>query len=76
MTQIPVIHTYSSHATRVEIGDERFYYSCDTLIAYETRQLRIRLVSPSRTTTLDLKKMGVEWFEVVPDSMFFELINL
>ena len=76
MTQIPVIHTYSAHAARVEIGDERFYYSYNTLIAYETHQLRIRLVSPSRTTTLDLKKMGVEWFEVVPDSMFFELINL
>ncbi len=76
MTQIPVIHTYSAHAARVEIGDERFYYSYNTLIAYETHQLRIRLVSPSRTTTLDLRKMNVDWFEVVPDSMFFELINL
>lgn len=73
---IPVIHTFSSHAARVEIGDERFYYSCDTLIAYETHQLRIRLVSPSRTTTLDLKRMGVEWFEVVTESMFLDLINL
>lgn len=73
---IPVIHTFSSHATRVEIGDERFYYSYDTLIAYETRQLRIRLVSPSRSTTLDLKKMGVERFEVVTESMFLDLINL
>lgn len=73
---IPTIHTFSSHATRVEIGDERFYYSYDTLIAYETRQLRIRLVSPSRSTTLDLKKMGVERFEVVTESMFLDLINL
>lgn len=73
---IPTIHTFSSHATRVEIGDERFYYSYDTLIAYETHQLRIRLVSPSRSTTLDLKKMGVEWFEVVTESMFLDLINL
>lgn len=73
---IPVIHTYSTHAAHVEIGDERFYYSYDTLIAYETRQLRIRLVSPSRTTTLDLKRMGVEWFEVVTESMFLDLINL
>lgn len=73
---IPTIHTFSSHATRVEIGDERFYYSYDTLIAYETHQLRIRLVSPSRITTLDLKKMGVEWFEVVTESMFLDLINL
>ena len=73
---IPTIHTFSSHATRVEIGDERFYYSYDTLIAYETRQLRIRLVSPSRSTTLDLKKMGVEWFEVVTMDMFLSLIAL
>lgn len=76
MTQIPVIHTYSTHAARVEIGDKRFYYSYDTLMAYETRQLRIRLVSPSRATTLDIKKMGVEWFEVVTESMFLDLINL
>lgn len=73
---IPVIHTFSSHATRVEIGDERFYYSYGTLIAYETRQLRIRLVSTSRTTTLDLKRMGVEWFEVVTMDMFLALIAL
>ena len=76
MTQIPVIPTYSPHPAPVQIGDRTVYYSYNTLIAYETHQLRIRLVSPSRTTTLDLKKMGVEWFEVVPDSMFFELINL
>ncbi len=73
---IPVIHTFSPHAARVEIGDEKFYYSYDTLMAYETRQLHIRLVSPSRTTTLDLKKMGVEWFEVITESMFLDLINL
>ncbi len=73
---IPAIHTFSSHATRVEIGNERFYYSYDTLMAYETRQFRIRLVSPSRTTTLDLKKMGVEWFEVVTMDMFLALIAL
>lgn len=76
MSTIPVTHTFSAHATRVEIGDEKFYYSYDTLMAYETRQLRIRLTSPSRTTTLDLKKMGVHWFEVVTESMFFDLINL
>lgn len=76
MSQIPVIHTFSNHATRVEIGDERFYYSHDTLMAYETRQLRIRLASPSRTTTRDLQKMGANWFEVVPESMFLDLINL
>lgn len=46
MPTIPVIHTFSPHATRVEIGDKRFYYSYDTLMAYETRQLHIRLVSP------------------------------
>ena len=73
---IPSIHTYSAHAARVEIGDERFYYSYDTLMAYETRQLRIRLASPSRTTTRDLKKMGADWFEQVPMALFLDLIAL
>ena len=76
MSTIPVIHTFSPHATRVEIGDKRFYYSYDTLMAYETRQLHIRLVSPSRTTTRDLKKMGVDWFEQVPMALFLDLIAL
>lgn len=76
MSQIPVIHTFSNHAIRVEIGDERFYYSYDTLMAYEIRQLSVRLASPSRTTTRNLQKMGVDRFEVVPESMFLDLINL
>ena len=79
MPEIPFIHTiktYNNHATRVEIGGERFYYSYDTLMAYETRQLRIRLASPSRTTTRDLQKMGANWFEVVPESLFLDMIKL
>lgn len=76
MSQIPVIHTFSNHAICVKVGDNEFYYSYNTLMAYATRQLRIRLASPSRTTTRDLQKMGVDWFEVVPESMFLDLINL
>lgn len=71
---IPVIHTYSAHGTSVEIGDEKFYYSYDTLMAYATRQIHIRLVSPSRSTTLDFKLMKVERFEVVTMDMFLSLI--
>lgn len=76
MSQIPVIHTFPTYATRVEIGDERFYYSYDALMAYETRQLSVRLASPSHTTTRDLQKMGVDRFEVVPESLFLDMIKL
>lgn len=73
---IPTIKTYTNHAIRVEIGGERFYYSYDTLMAYEIRQLSVRLASPSRTTTRDLQKMGVDRFEVVPESLFLDMIKL